>query len=283
MARESLFCCPLCAAPLTWEPEGCVCPSGHRFDRAGAGYVHLLPPNRKHSASPGDDKEMVAARAAFLEAGYYAPLRQALQELVLQAAQNRSRPSLLDCGCGEGYYTAGLFQALDRAGLEPRVAGVDISKFALRRAAKRLKEGEFAVASAYHLPVSDARFDLLTDVFSPLCPKEFARVVKPGGWFFYVVPAPRHLWEMKEILYDRPYENQEKRENYPGFVWRGMTPVSYTAHVEGNEAVMALLGMTPYAWKTPKAGVARLRALSGLTTQIGFHIHAYQRLNQEKE
>ncbi len=52
----SLFCCPLCAAPLEREAGVCRCPKGHSFDLAREGYVHLLPPNRKHSALPGDDR-----------------------------------------------------------------------------------------------------------------------------------------------------------------------------------------------------------------------------------
>ena len=44
-----------------------LCLTGHSFDRAAAGYVNLLPANRKHSKDPGDDKDMVAARAAFLD------------------------------------------------------------------------------------------------------------------------------------------------------------------------------------------------------------------------
>ncbi|WP_206406926.1 putative RNA methyltransferase [Flavonifractor sp. An100] len=68
---NSLFCCPLCASPLTREEGAYRCPQGHSFDLAAAGYTHLLPVNRKHSKQPGDDREMVAARAAFLEKGYY--------------------------------------------------------------------------------------------------------------------------------------------------------------------------------------------------------------------
>ena len=137
----SLFCCPLCAAPLTLGDHAYTCPGGHSFDLAAAGYVHLLPANRKHSQNPGDDKAMVAARSDFLDRGYYAPLRDALCKLALRSTGDRPAPALLDSGCGEGYYTTALFQALAREGRAPSAAGVDISKFALRRAARRLKEG----------------------------------------------------------------------------------------------------------------------------------------------
>jgi 23S rRNA (guanine745-N1)-methyltransferase len=274
---ESLFCCPLCAAPLTREPHGAKCPSGHCFDRAAAGYIHLLPANRKHSKNPGDDKEMVAARSAFLDHGYYAPLRDTLCRMVLREVGDRPAPTLLDSGCGEGYYTAGLYRAMADAGLAPSIAGVDLSKFALRRAAKRLPEGEFAVASVYQLPVSTGTVDALTNIFSPLSLEEFSRVLKPGGAFFYVVPSARHLWEMKEVLYQEPYENPVKRDDYPGFTWCGMEEVRYTIQLDDLAHRMALFQMTPYAWKTPRDGVERLKALPALTTQIGFDIHLYRK------
>ena len=79
------------------------------------------------------------------------------------------------------------------------MAGIDISKFILRLAAKREKRVEFAVASSYHLPVADASIDLLLNCFSPLALDEFRRVLRPGGAFLYVVPSAMHLWEIKKV------------------------------------------------------------------------------------
>ena len=93
------------------------------------------------------------------------------------------------------------------AGKAPRMAGIDISKFILRYAARREKGVEFAVASSYRLPVADGSIDLLVNCFSPLALEEFRRVLRPGGTFLYVVPAVDHLWELKEVLYERPYPN----------------------------------------------------------------------------
>ena len=273
----SLFCCPLCAAPLTRDDRSYRCPSGHSFDLAAAGYTHLLPPNRKHSKAPGDDKEMVAARSAFLEKGYYLPLRQALEELACSLTASLDAPVLLDSGCGEGWYTAGLFQALCSQGKQPQAAGVDISKFALKKAAKRLPQGEFAVASVYRLPLADGSADLITNVFSPLAAEEFARILRPGGHYLYVVPSARHLWQMKEVLYPQPYENPVKQEEYEGFAHVSTVPVRYTISMDDPADWMALFRMTPYAWKTPREGVQRLEQLPHLDTEIGFDIHVYRR------
>lgn len=275
----SLFRCPLCAAPLEREPQSYRCLTGHCFDRAAQGYTHLLPANRKHSKNPGDDKEMVAARAAFLEKGHYAPLLNALCDLVKRETAPLSAPVLLDSGCGEGYYTAGLSRALTAAGQTPQSAGVDISKWAVRRAAKRLPDGEFAVASVYHLPLADASADVVTNVFSPLAAEEFLRVLRPGGLFVYVVPSALHLWELKQVLYAKPYQNTVKQETYPGFAWQGSIPVRYVLSLDDPADIMALFGMTPYAWKTPREGVERLKKLDRLETKIEFDIHWYRKIS----
>ena len=132
---DSLFRCPLCERPLRREEGAYRCPSGHSFDLAREGYTHLLPANRKHSAAPGDDREMAAARRDFLSCGYYSPLLNTLcSEIVPRCGEF---PALLDSGCGEGYYTAGIYHALQAAGTQPRMAGIDISQFILRSAARR--------------------------------------------------------------------------------------------------------------------------------------------------
>ena len=124
----SLFRCPICSAPLIREETRYRCPAGHSFDLAAAGYTHLLPANRMHSKLPGDDGDMVAARSAFLSEGYYAPLREELCRQILSLTRTLPAPALLDSGCGEGYYTQGIYEALLQAGKAPRLAGIDISK-----------------------------------------------------------------------------------------------------------------------------------------------------------
>jgi len=272
----SLFCCPLCGGRLTEEPPSLRCPAGHCFDRAREGYVHLLPVGQKHSRAPGDDKGMVAARRAFLDRGWYAPLREALCRLAVELTG--PAPAVLDAGCGEGYYTGGVHRALLRAGKAPRTAGVDISKFSLQKAARRYPEVEFAVASSYRLPAADGCAALLLDVFSPLALDEFRRVLAPGSAFCYVVPAARHLWELKEVLYDRPYPNEEKETPYEGFAYDRIVPVSRTIRLSSREDIRALFRMTPYYWKTPRAGAERLEQLETLEVETSFRIHVFRRM-----
>ena len=270
----SLFLCPICAAPLTRCGRAYTCPGGHSYDIAKEGYVHLLPANKMHSKAPGDDKDMAAARSRFLSADHYAHLRDLLCQLTARYAPDS--PAVLDAGCGEGYYTAGVYQALASAGKAPAMAGVDLSKPSLRWAAKREKNVEFAVASVYHLPVADRSVDLVINCFSPLALEEFKRVLKPGGVFLYVVPAAEHLWELKEVLYDKPYPNGSEEIPYEGFEYLGVERTERVIHLEGSGPIMDLFGMTPYAWKTPREGVARLAQREKLDVQAAFCVHVFR-------
>lgn len=272
---ESLLCCPLCGAALERTESRYVCPARHSFDIAREGYSYLLPVNRKHSAAPGDDPGMAAARRDFLSKGYYHPLLDALCALAVQTTG--AEPDVLDAGCGEGYYTSGIYRALCAAEKRPRMAGADISKAVVRLAAKREKAVEFAVASSYRLPLADGSVDLLLNCFSPLALEEFRRILKPGGLYFYVVPGERHLWQLKEILYENPYPNTEKITPYEGFTYLQVHPIDTTIHLPDQETISDLFQMTPYFWKTPKSGTEKLAALNHLDTEVSFRVHVYRR------
>ena len=163
------------------------------------------------------------------------------------------------------------------AGKAPRMAGIDISKFILRYAARREKGVEFAVASSYRLPVADGSVNILLNCFSPLALEEFRRVLRPGGTFLYVVPAADHLWELKEVLYERPYPNEEKETPYEDFTYEAIVPVDGRIRLENQADIHALFQMTPYYWKTPKEGAERLASLDTLDCRIAFRVHIFRK------
>lgn len=267
----SLFCCPICGQPLMKQERTYTCPKRHCYDIAKEGYVNLLPANRKHAKDPGDDKGMTDARNRFLEGGHYAPLREQLCRIAVE----RKPRTLLDSGCGEGYYTARVYAALKQAGVNVECAGVDLSRSALKKAARRDKSVEFAVASVYHLPVADCSADMLINCFSPLALEEFRRVLKPGGTYLYVVPGARHLWELKQVLYEKPYENAEEETPYEGFTYEAIIPVEFAMDLDAG-ALGDLFRMTPYYWKTPREGAERLAALEQLKVTASFRIHIFR-------
>lgn len=274
----SIFICPICGGPLEHGEKRLFCARGHSFDISSEGYVHLLPPNRMNSKIPGDSAAMAAARTAFLNRGFYAPLRSALAEEIFLLFPGGGE-TVLDCGCGEGYYTAGIYEYLCSKGAAPVMAGVDISRPSVRRAAKRSKNIEFAVASVFSLPVACESADLVLNVFSPLCREEYLRVLKPGGYYIYVVPGPRHLWQLKAAIYDRPYENKEEDVAYEGFEHEKTRRLRYVMQLEHHEDIAALFQMTPYYWKTSAKGAEKLESIEKLAVEAAFDIHVYKKEN----
>lgn len=272
----SIYVCPLCRSELHEKDRSLRCEHGHSFDIASEGYVHLLPPNKMNSKIPGDSKEMAASRSAFLDKGYYEPLLRELQKTVLDFSAGEGT-SLLDCGCGEGYYTSNIAKELKNRFIKAKIAGFDISRPSVRRAAKRTKEVEFAVASVFGIPVPDESFDILLNVFSPLSIDEYRRVLKAGGYYIYVVPAARHLWQLKAAIYDTPYENREQDTPYEGFEHVETRRVRYEKLIETKEDIFALFRMTPYYWKTSAKGAEKLSAYESLLTEIAFDIHIYKK------
>ena len=271
--------CPVCQTPVTTTEDGGVCRKGHRFDRARSGYMHLLPANRKHAKNPGDDKLMVDARRKFLDKGYYRPLADTVSRLAGEWLANlpHQTPCVLDAGCGEGYYTTLLYDALCQRGMEPDILGVDISKLALDKAAKRQKAIFYVVASVFHLPVPDACCDLLCSLFSPYCSEEYQRVIRPGGAMLLVIPGENHLWELKQAIYERPYKNQVKPFALEGFTLLDHMQVHDTIYLAEHNDIENLFKMTPYYYKTSEQDQARLLGRGDLTTQIEFEVLLYRK------
>lgn len=272
---DEIFACPACGKPLIKSDRTYSCPGGHSFDIAAAGYVNLLLPNRMNSPSPGDDKNMVSSRAAFLEKGFYSPLLTSLQNLCIKYSGTNNK--ILDLGCGEGYYTHGILSALQNAKKYPHMAGIDISKSAAKLCSKRAKNAQIAVASVFHLPVCDAEMDMMINCFSPLCPQEIVRCLRRGGYFIYVVPGAHHLWEMKCTVYDDPYENEEKQTEYDGLCHVETVHARDMIHLKTKQDIYSLFTMTPYFWKTSQHDTERLFSKDELTTQIEFDIHIYKK------
>ena len=271
-----VFRCPLCRTKLLKNERALKCEHGHSFDISAEGYVHLLPANKMNSKIPGDSKEMAASRSAFLDKGYYEPLLLELERTVLELSENEE-PAMLDCGCGEGYYTSNIAKELKNRFPKAKIAGFDISRPSVRRAAKRTKEVDFAVASVFDIPVSDKSFDILLNVFSPLSIDEYKRVLKNGGYYVYVVPAARHLWQLKAAIYDTPYENREEDIPYEGFEHVETRKVRYETLIKTKEDIFALFRMTPYYWKTSAKGAEKLSAYESLMTEVAFDIHIYKK------
>ncbi len=264
------FSCPNCGEDLKQNANGLSCGNNHSFDFAKQGYVHLLMSNKMNSKLPGDTPEMVRARRSFLEKGYYDPFAEKLCDIVDNLYEDK-KISILDAGCGEGYYTSRLARG------SREILGIDISKSAVKLAAGKYKGIKFAVASLFGIPLKDASVDLLVNIFAPIVETEFLRVLKKDGYMIIAVPGEKHLWSMKEILYENPYENEKKHTEYEGFEFVDRIDVQKNITLNDGESIWELFSMTPYYWKTGIEGSNKLKNIDTLETKIHFDFLIYKK------
>lgn len=267
-----IFTCPVCEEKLYISGKSCVCTNRHCFDISKSGYVNLLLSSHMGKTVHGDNKLMVQSRRDFLEKGYYSHLCDELCDMVLR---NFNGGIILDAGCGEGYYTAAIFDMLNRSDMAAEMYGIDISKIAVEMAAKRKKDITFATASVFHIPAAENSCDMLITLFAPYCGEEFQRILKPGGIMIMVIPSENHLWELKQAIYDIPYKNQVKPYELNGFRLAEKKRISYHIQLENREDIQSLFSMTPYYYRTASVQKERLGQLDKLDTTVDFELLAY--------
>lgn len=230
--------CPHCREPLVVGGRTAGCPTGHRFDLARQGYLNLM------GRAPGanaDSARMLAQRDAFLSAGHYQPIVDAIIGAVGTPAR------VLEVGAGTGHYLAAVLDALPGAeGL-----GLDVSPAAARRLARVHPRMRAIVADAWQpLPLADGCVEVVLSVFAPRNPSEFARVLGPSGTLVTVTPGPGHLVEARQrfgLIGVQDDKSDRLAEGLAGH----FTPVS-TTRVRfvldlSAEAAEALVGMGPNA------------------------------------
>ena len=269
------FVCPKCGGALSLCDGGIKkCPSGHSYDRAREGYYNLLL--GAGGGTHGDNELMLRARRDFLERGYYLPLAERVAGAVLEHTPVCG--TVLDAGCGEGYYTALIERALSERDGASRLLVFDISKTAVKMTAKRSGSISAAVASAYNMPLADESVDTVVNVFSPMAEREVERVLKRGGAFVLVYPGADHLFSLKAAIYDTPYKNAPESAKLRGFELLCTESVDYTMSLAGQGAIQSLFMMTPYAYRTNDVGRVRISRLESLECEARFFISVYRKL-----
>ncbi|MFF9066541.1 putative RNA methyltransferase [Streptomyces sp. NPDC014891] len=237
--------CPHCGASLAQGDRALLCPAGHSFDIAKQGYVNLLPRATKLRA---DTKEMVEARDAFLSAGHYAPVMDALVDLARRTADPAVRGCVVDIGGGTGHYQARAMDAfLDAEGLL-----LDISKYAVRRAAKAHPRIAAAVTDAWQtLPLRDDAAAMVINTFAPRNGPELRRVLHPRGVLLVVTPLPDHLREVIGALgllrVDEGKQSRLAEQLAPHFSAVATEELTQTMALD-HQALAHLVGMGPNAW-----------------------------------
>ncbi len=270
MLYTCLLTCPICNAALEQTDNMLKCTNAHTFDIAKEGYVNLL-----RKKLPGDAKEMLAARRDFLERGYYRPLSDTLNELARTYLVDPSAlTNILDAGCGEGYYLGRLQKYLTDQHQQAQYIGLDISKEAVRMAAKRYKQSCFIVANIKErLVFVDHSIHALLNIFAPRNPPEFARILAPDGLLFVVIPAPEHLLQLRSALHLLGIEEHKQQKVIDQFADHfdlvTSSALTYTAYFNHNEIVQAVM-MTPNYWHLSDETRMQMEKLDEMVISLSF-------------
>lgn len=280
--NPNIFICPVCGDPLTPHPKSYICTQNHTFDIAKQGYVNLLLCNQKKSLQPGDNKEMVQSRFAFLKQDYYAPIVEQLHQAITQkiADITSSTVHIADIGCGVGYYLSALKKQLVPSYPQLQYSGIDISKDAIQCASQQDKTITWFVASALQLPYRSESIDILISVFSPLYMEEIQRVLAQTGLLFVISPSENHLIELRTTLYDEIKEMNtekllQKTENFLELI--ETIPIRSLLQLPSQEAIENLLKMTPFYWRASAVKKAELLSLSSLTVTLDVTLQIFKK------
>ena len=240
-ASATAFACPICQENLTLVESSLKCNNRHSFDLAKFGYVNLAPQIKQ---SANYDKENFQNRQQILEAGFYQAILEGVSDL-LEA--NPSAKTVLDIGCGEGFYS----RKLQETHSDKTFYAFDISKDSVQIAAK--SEANWAVnwfvGDLARLPLQDASMDILLDIFSPANYGEFRRVLSKDGILIKVIPTKNHLKEIRQKVQDqltkKDYSNQDIKDHFQEhFTILSSQTASLTKTITANH-LQALLSMTP--------------------------------------
>ncbi len=274
-----MLVCPICECALTRNAARFHCPNGHSYDIAREGYVNLL-----RAPYLGDTRAMLRARRAFLDAGHYRPLADSLTNAALEHARRYAAASpaaLLDVGCGEGTYIAGIANALRACDLAGPVFGLDVAKDAVSMAAKRYRQINFLVANGNtRLPFASASLDLLLCAFAPRNPAEFARVLAPDALFLVALPSPAHLHEARAAFglldVEPDKERHIQRQFESAFTLNSSARIEYECSLTGPDLANLIL-MSPSARHIQPDVVQRARGTERFSVTASFVVQRYLR------
>lgn len=262
--------CPKCHQPLVLDQRSFRCQEGHCYDIAKSKYINLLLNPDKSTNNPGDSKESLISRKAFLNQGYYNVICDQVIDCI-DRYKKEANPSILDLGCGEGYYT----QRIKQHFIDSDIYGLDISKEAINMASKYRKDVTWIVGNSKNIPILDHSLDFVSALFTVVNQDELKRVLKKGGYVIHVTANPRHLIEIKELIYDEIKVKSDKyiRLDFPKV--ESFDLVKKVA-ITSREDALNLLKMTPHYYHIKKERRHVLDTLQGLDITIDVKITIYE-------
>ncbi len=288
----NILACPVCGAELRRENRSLICQAGHTFDIAKSGYVNMLPPGKEKNARTGDEKDMVRARVAFLEQGYYNRISSAAADVI---GEFTAGGVICDMGCGEGHHTCRIAgEVHEKTGRDVMALGFDASKYAAECASRLSKnhgylsrdgiggdcsspvQCAFMPGNIFRLPIRDHSVDCAVSMFAPVAGEEARRILTDDGILEVVSSGRDHLLEMRQLIYEDVRLSDSLPETPEGFELTARRNLKYRTTIENKADIASLFVMTPFYYKTTEAGRTRLAAQDMLDVTVEVNISVFR-------
>ncbi len=225
-AAEVLLQCPLCGSKGAVVGNSWICENKHCYDISKKGYINFIPNYKQDNKY---DKALFEARKTVFAAGFYEDIAAEIESIIFEYADNTKYYdagegknnfcgfSLLDLGCGEGYYAKELANS-KVLGENPSVLAMDIVRDALVLAAQESSPANWLVGDLMKIPVADKSIKCLLNILTPANYDEFNRILAEDGIVIKVVPSSDYLQEIRKAIFKdkakEKYSNADVVEHF---------------------------------------------------------------------
>lgn len=197
--------CPICGSHFHIQGNSLICENDHCYDFSKKGYINFVPTHQQDKEKYNE--ALFEARKTILNAGFYRPVLERISSILTNTYAD-SPFTLLDVGCGEGYYSRSLSERFGKA----TIIGCDISRAAIISAAQSSRQPLWMIANLKKLPIATQSINVLLDILTPADYTEFRRIT--GDYLIKVIPGNDYLKEIRQAVAHNlsrgeSYNNQE--------------------------------------------------------------------------
>lgn len=276
--------CPFDGASMILHEKSMACQNRHTFDISKEGYVNLLVSRKRFKETVGDTREMLDARERFLQKGFYNPLLKKINEIIISHFTSKLPyiSHILEPGTGIGFYLEQTAREIEKKFPNKifHYFGTDISKEAIKHAARKRRNLSLAVADSYaNLPFQDNSIAVILNIFSPRNLEEFQRVLEKKGLLIIVIPTETHLHELIEtfgLLNIEKEKNENIREIYDKqFHFINNYNTSYNMPLD-RESIKEIIQMGPNYSRFDKNMEKKVNEIKTFSATASFELLVYQ-------
>lgn len=208
-AYENMLACPICQQPMRMQGKSMRCEKGHCFDIARKGYLNML----RKQASDFYSAELFECRSTVFELGFYDAVLHEIERLMGIYANPSKSLTILDAGCGEGFWLHRMAQSGFEPATNARRIGIDTSKGAITKACSKDPGAAWIVGDLANSPLQPGSVDVILSILSPSNYESFNKLLTPGGVVVKVLPTGDYLKELRDAagIHPKPDAGEEPR------------------------------------------------------------------------